>query len=124
MAPPDNSKEQQGALDTLRIDPDAESSSSVVSQVSAKQENAFFALGAAEYQLEQNRLNLGWLGKFFGANSEAPTNIAGFVAVVGLVVLLGSMFFQPSDEMSDLRKTLAGLISTALAFIFGAASKK
>lgn len=124
MAPSDNGQESQRSLDTLRIDPEAESRSSVVSPVSAKQENAFFERGAAEYQLAQNRLNLGWLGKFFGANSEAPTNIAGFVAVIALAVLVGSMFCQPSDEISDLRKALLGLISTALAFIFGAASKK
>lgn len=95
-----------------------------ISPVSAKQESDFFERGGAEFKLAHNRLNLGTLGKFFGANAEASTNIAGFVIVVALAILVGTLYMVPTAEVADVRKSLGTLITSALAFIFGAASKK
>lgn len=111
-------------LDGVPIDPGAERQASGSPAVSGKQEEQFFKKGGEQFHLAHNQQNLGYLGKFFGANSAAPTNIAGFVIVLSLLFLVGSLFSTGNAEVVEVRKLAFGLISTALAFIFGAASKK
>lgn len=106
------------------IDPSAEQTQAGAPTVSGKQEEQFFREGGEQFRLAHNQQNLGFLGKFFGANSSAPTNIAGFVIVLSLVFLVGSLFVTGNPEVSEARKAVFALISSALAFIFGAASKK
>lgn len=72
----------------------------------------------------QNQQDLGFLGKFFGANSSAPTNIAGFVVAISLLALLVTFATGDSDNLTKGQERLIGLIGTALGFIFGAATKK
>jgi hypothetical protein len=66
-----------GEIGTAVITPEAEPNSPAPAQVSAKQEADFYTDAKRQYDLENNRQNLGTLGGFFGANSSAPTNIAG-----------------------------------------------
>jgi len=112
-----------GGLGSLPIDAGAEPTATLPATVSGQEEVAFFKRSADEYELLHNQQNLGWLGKFFGANSSAPTNIAGFVIVCSLLILVGSLF-STNPEAAEARKWLIGLITSALSFIFGAASKK
>lgn len=113
-----------GGLEDLVIDPDAESVDERVSGVSAQQEVAFYDQAALKFRLEHNQQNLGFLGKFFGSNSSAPTNIAGFIIICSLVILFVSLFAPANAELVESRKWMIGLITSALSFVFGAASKK
>ena len=111
-------------IGSLPITPSAEPNVGSLGAVTSKDENDFYKKGGQEYDLRHNQQNLGWLGKFFGASLSAPTNIAGFVIICAFAFLVGSFWFPFSQDIIDLRKTLLGLISSALSFIFGAASKK
>lgn len=111
-------------IGSLLIDPEAERNLPSVPGVTPRQEDDFYARAGAEHRLEHNRQNLGVLGKFFGSNSSAPTNIAGFVVLVVLLIFLASFFLPIAPDMPDLRKLLLGVVGSALGFIFGAASKK
>lgn len=104
------------------IDPDAERGTGS-SSVTAQQEAEFYHDGGRQYKLLHNQQNLGYLGKLFGSNSSAPTNIAGFVIVFCLIILVVSFFFPANPELVEPRKWIVGLITSALSFIFGAASK-
>jgi hypothetical protein len=106
------------------IDPAAEPGSANPSNVSAQQEIEFFSSAGLQYQLLHNQQNLGFLGKFFGANSSAPTNIAGFIIICSLFILFISLFAPANAELVESRKWMIGLITSALSFVFGAASKK
>jgi hypothetical protein len=110
-------------IGNVEIDPTAEDGLTA-SANSARAEDNFFKAGGIEERLRHNQQNLGWLGRFFGANSSAPTNIAGFVIVCSFVVYVISFCFTGSPDLSDMRKLLGGLITTALGFIVGAATKK
>jgi hypothetical protein len=106
------------------IDPDAELKTNGKANQAAQQEEEFYVLSGEQFRLQHNQQNLGWLGKFFGANSTAPTNIAGFVILVSLVMMFATFFFTSNSELSDTRKWLGTLVTTALGFIVGAATKK
>ena len=64
-------------------------------------------------------LKSGWLGKFFGAPTHSPLNIAGLLIV--LLVLTGvamSFIHGISDSISYWSKILP-LITLALGYVFG-----
>jgi hypothetical protein len=105
------------------IFPEAEAGTKLPSTISRQQEQKFFDNAGREYALKHNQQNLGQLGKFFGANSTAPTNIAGLV-IVASILLLALTFFAPVSDAADARKLLIGVLMSALSFIFGASSKK
>ncbi|MEY8689707.1 MAG: hypothetical protein AB9M53_07505 [Leptothrix sp. (in: b-proteobacteria)] len=116
-----------GGIGTLPIDPGAEPLQQLPATVSGQDETEFFRRAGAQERLLHNEQNLGLLGKFFGSNgSNAPasTNIAGLVVCASFIFLGASWFVPSTPELVELRKLLIGLISTALAFIFGAASRK
>jgi len=106
------------------IDASAEPIQALSHDVTAQDEAEFYRRSSATFQLEQNRQNLGVLGRFFGANSAASTNIAGAVVGVSLMGVFVTLFFPGNAELAEARKGLLGLITAALGFIFGAASKK
>ncbi|WP_367082587.1 hypothetical protein ABV589_16655 [Pseudomonas sp. HOU2] len=111
-------------LGSLQIDPNAEPASRQTTG-SGNDENAFFANGKEHFQLQHNQQNLGWLGKFWGAtNTAAPTNIAGFVIGISALLIVGSFGITESPELSEARKWLYGLTTSALGFVFGSATKK
>ena len=68
------------------------------------------------------KLELGYLGQFFGAGAKAGTNIAGFIA--GLAVLLLALtLFVEIQEVSTIRSGLISIITSAMGYIFGASRK-
>lgn len=113
-----------GGIGSLPIDPGAEPLQKVPAVVTGQEETEFYKQAGAQERLRHNEQNLGYLGKFFGSNSSAPTNIAGLVVICSLIILVISLFFTGNSEMAEARKWLIGLITSALSFIFGAASKK
>ena len=113
-----------GSIGMLPIDPNAEPIQTVPSTISAQQEAEFYKQTGAQFRLEHNKQNLGHLGKLFGSNSSAPTNIAGFVIICSFLIIVGSLFFPSNTDLVESRKWLIGLITSAMSFIFGAASKK
>lgn len=121
MSGPESS---QPRLGSLTIDPRAESAGSSTSG-SGDDEDAFFAAGKEHFRLQHNQQNLGWLGKFWGStNSAAPTNIAGFVIGISAVLIVLSFLIPQTSELSEARKWLYGLTTSALGFVFGSATKK
>lgn len=122
------SKRSQEAINrdigTFPIDPGTESIQPPSSTTLAQQESDFYKQTAAQFHLAFNQQNLGLLGKLFGSNSFAPTNIAGFVIICSFLALVGSLFAPGNTELVESRKWLIGLITSAMSFIFGAASKK
>ena len=117
----DNGSTEQ--IGTVTIDPRAEPTTNTPPSVSGQQEDAFYAATKLKYDLEVNKQHLGWLGQFFGSLHVAPVYIAGVVAVVS-TILLAVTFFLSTHDVSEGRKILVGLISTSLAFLFGASTKK
>jgi hypothetical protein len=113
-----------GDIGEIIIDPDAEPTTNGKANQAAQREEEFYAQAGVESRLKHNQQNLGWLGKFFGANSTAPTNIAGFVMLLSMAMIFGSFFFTSNSELSDTRKWLSSVVMTALGFIVGAATKK
>jgi len=111
-------------IGNVTIDPNAEPLNQGPANGLAQQEQQFFRQGGEQYKLMQNQQDLGYLGKFFGANSSAPTNIAGFVIALSMITLIFTFAMTESPSLADGQKLLIGLISSAMAFIFGAASKK
>lgn len=99
-------------------------------QPTGKDEERFYQDSGEEYKLQHRQQDLGALGKFFGGSTSAPTNIAGFIAVVGVLALIISFLIRANTDsidgqrLADAQKLLIGLITSALSFIFGAASKK
>jgi hypothetical protein len=112
-----------GGIGSFPIDPSAEPQQNTPAVVTGQDETEFYRRTGAQERLRHNEQNLGYLGKFFGANSSAPTNIAGLVVICSLIILVISLFFTGNSEMAEARKWLIGLITSALSFIFGAASK-
>lgn len=109
----------------VAITPEAEPhSSSAVAGVAAQAEANFYTQSGVHHWLQHNQQNLGWLGKFFGSNSAAPTNIAGFVIICSLVLILVSFFTPANPEISEVRKYLGSVILSALGFVFGASTRK
>ena len=113
-----------GGIGSLPIDPGAEPTQNLPATVSAQDETDFYKQAGIHERLRHNEQNLGFLGKFFGSNASAPTNIAGLVVICSLIILVISLFFTGNTEMAEARKWLIGLITSALSFIFGAASKR
>lgn len=113
-----------GDIGEIVIDPDAEPIANGNANQAAQQEEEFYAMSGVQFRLQHNQQNLGWLGKFFGANSTAPTNIAGFVILVSMAMMFVTFFFTNNSELSETRKWLGNVVMTALGFIVGAATKK
>lgn len=109
-------------IGSLPIDPAAEPSKGQQAPVSSQQEVEFYRQSQAEFELENNRQNLGWLGGIFGGKESAPTNIVGLAVGVALFGLLVSAFCAPTQSMADLQKYLGGIITTGIGFLAGTAT--
>lgn len=86
-------------------------------------EAALYEYNGQDWEFRQKELGLGWLGKFCGSRASAPTNAASFVVVVAVIALVLSVFFT-GEGVVELRKILATLVSSALSFLFGSATRK
>lgn len=104
------------------VDPESEQISNAPAAVTAQQEDRFFANGARQHQIELQKLELGFLGKFFGGGAKAGTNIAGFTAGVAFV-LFAVTFLINGAEMTTVRSGLLSVITSAMGYIFGASRK-
>lgn len=114
-------KPPQLPIDEVPIDPKAEAISTTRGQATGQDESNFFAEDAARYKLLHNQQKLGLLGKLWGSSSSAPTNIAGMLLILCIVIVCCSFF--PTNQtpgLDDLRKWLYGITTTCLGFLFGA----
>lgn len=107
-------------IDEVVIDPKAEAISAKRGQTTGQDESNFFAEDAERYKLLHNQQKLGHLGKLWGSSSSAPTNIAGMLLILCIVMVCVSFFPTQSAGLDDLRKWLYGITTTSLGFLFGA----
>jgi hypothetical protein len=109
---------------TAPIAPGSESSHVAVPGIDGKKESEQFGLAAKQHELAVLKHELGWLGKFWGGNGAAPTNIGGLVLLLVFVFVLCSLFLPPNTELNDARKWSYALGSAALGYLFGAAANR
>ncbi len=72
--------------------------------------------------LEEKKLDLdaGWLGKLFGNEINAPSNIAGVSIVVLLAVSIYGTAYPPEKlEVTELWKITTPIITMILGYLFG-----
>ncbi|WP_140867008.1 hypothetical protein [Sphingomonas oligophenolica] len=74
--------------------------------------------------------HLGWIGKFFGGGPEKAGNIAGFVILGALLLIIAACIglgVSATDKAAEVFKlAISGafsLITGALGFVFGSATK-
>lgn len=96
---------------------------------SGTEEDKMFERSGDAVKLRQAAQNLGWLGKFFGASTSAPTNIAGVLILISIFALIVTCFVPsttPADatRLADAQKVLTTILTTAVGFLFGTAVKK
>ena len=112
-------------LASFSIDPEAElPTTNSASAVSGQQEVDFYSWTGEQAKLAAHRQNLGYLGKFFGANASAPSNIAGFVVGLSMLMVFATFALSGDQSMIDARNHLFSLIAGAVGFLFGATNKK
>lgn len=77
--------------------------------------------GLDELALKSKQMDLqsGLLGKLFGADKNAPMNIAGTIGVALTAAGIAAMFFKTATEVTEIWKFIAPIISGILGFIFG-----
>ena len=63
-------------------------------------------------------MELGWIGLVFGGASEKPGNIAAVLLITSLLISLVASIF-PCSAASEAVKTLEGLATLALGYLFG-----
>jgi hypothetical protein len=75
------------------------------------------------YALEERRMSLesGWLGTVFGSAASAPTNIAGFV--VCLLVIIISIVGLLKLPTAEFIERVIPIITLALGYLFGKKSE-
>lgn len=88
------------------------------------EEKATFTTGpqsnlAVELRIKAMDLESGWLGKAFGNYANAPTNIAGFVAVCLTVAGIAMVGFSGWEKSSEFWKVIFPLLSLVLGYLFG-----
>ena len=75
------------------------------------------------YALEERRMSLdaGWLGTIFGSSTYAPTNIAGFVVCILVVIVCIVGFLKmPTTEFVE---RVIPIITLGLGYLFGKKSE-
>lgn len=77
------------------------------------------------YALEQTRMSLesGFLGKFFGAATNAPTNIAGLIALLLTLTCIMSLFFPANIPALEFLKLVLPVITGVLGYLFGKSTR-
>lgn len=111
-------------IGSARIDPTAERSTSIPHGVTGQQEADFYERSRSEDNYRTESLKLGLLGRFWGSASAAPTNIAGLISGTAILIFVATLFMPPSPQIDDVRKVMIGLVSSCLAFVFGASTRK
>ncbi|MDX7784868.1 hypothetical protein [Aeromonas caviae] len=83
---------------------------------------AFFGNDSGKYTIEEKKLDLeaGFLGRFFGSKSSAPSNIAGLTILSLIFIsLLGTAIKFDGLETSELWKITTPMITLILGYLFG-----
>jgi hypothetical protein len=107
------------SIDELIIDPKAEGVSPL-QPGSGNEEVRFFTEAGEQYKLLHNQQSLGLLGKLWGSNCSAPTNIAGLLLLICFVMGALSFAIDQNAEIVSARSWLFGVTTTILGFLFGA----
>ena len=78
------------------------------------------------YALEQTRMSLesGFLGKFFGAATNAPTNIAGLIALLLTLSCIVALFFPSNIPALEFLKLVLPVITGVLGYLFGKSTRE
>ena len=71
------------------------------------------------HELTILKTQLGVLGKFFGGHENAPSYIAGIIAFISLLAMIGFLFSATQWKAAMLSSVLLG----ALGFMFGRGTK-
>jgi hypothetical protein len=73
------------------------------------------------YLIAQMSVEVGFLGKFFGTSTNAPTNIAGFVVcLLTLTIIVAGLLLVPSPIPGmDFLNVVVPIITLALGYLFG-----
>jgi hypothetical protein len=76
---------------------------------------------ARRYALEQTRMSLesGYLGKLFGSAANAPTNIAGFVVCLLVIISVVVLFLPSKMPVDEFLKLILPVITLVLGYLFG-----
>lgn len=111
-------------IGSARIDPEAEPRGIPVSAVSGQKEEQFFAESKNKHELNVMKHKAGWLGRVFGSASEAPTNIAGFLIICSLAVIVACTFAPSTPAIDETRKWALGLVTLIIGYLFGSGTKK
>ncbi len=69
-------------------------------------------------------LEAGWLGRCFGAASNAPMNIAGVVVLLLVLSGLLVLFVRSAVPAGEYWKIIAPLITLVLGYMFGKSTKE
>lgn len=80
---------------------------------------------AARQAEASKRLEMGLMGKIFGAAGEKPGNIAGFIVVASFIVVAALIVWgEDTQSLSkrDAISIIAGFITLGLGFLFGRAT--
>jgi len=77
------------------------------------------------YALEERRMSLdsGSLGRFFGSAANAPTNIAGLIALLLTLSCIVSLFFPSNIPALEFLKLVLPVITGVLGYLFGKSTK-
>jgi hypothetical protein len=73
------------------------------------------------YLIDRMTVEVGWLGKFFGTSTNAPTNIAGLVIALLTLTIIGiGLVFVPSTiPPRDFLNVVVPIVTLALGYLFG-----
>ncbi len=70
-------------------------------------------------KLREMDLASGWLGRFYGSQANAPTNIAGTIAISVVIGALIMTCYPGGTSAVETWKILSPIITMVLGFIFG-----
>lgn len=107
------------SVNTLVVDPKAEGVPKP-GAATAQDEDRFYSEDAERYKLLHNQQKLGHLGKVWGSSSSAPTNIAGMLLFLTVILVVVSFFPTQTTALDGLRTWLYGVATTSMGFLFGA----
>jgi hypothetical protein len=77
-------------------------------------------------QIEQSKIARGKVGAWIGSTQNIPANIAGIIALVASIVLIGAAFLWAGASDFTHKEAIAALsslVTLALGYLFGRASK-
>jgi peptidoglycan/LPS O-acetylase OafA/YrhL len=115
-----------GNIGDVAIDPSAEASAPSKTTAGGRAEEAFYERAKLQDGFNREALKIGWLGRVWGYSTSAPINIAGLIAFISFIVWIGTFVAaNPESKVApEVGKNAFTLITTCLAYIFGASTSK